>query len=323
MLFHAHFFGFYDILASRSPSADQDNSLGQKEFNAILLTVIHLFPNYKGKFEHSNFPDLGEVDFEELEVSFRKDKRKFFHNKNSSKPRYSLKCDSSGAIVYGVSGLPVLLHNLYDRKTGVYLGCKELLSKEMVEVALENLHTTVGIDGKRTCHPMGMARLTTLFNEKYFFKGNTKIIRNFIKNCPTCRVNNPLPATVPPPPKPIRSYRPHSRLQIDLIDMAPRKRQFMSNNKWKFRYILSVKCCFSKFCWLFPLQNKSADCIYSVLYVLFQKEGCPDILQSDNGSEFIADVIGKLCNDFGVRIAHGQPHHLQSHGQIENLYKVT
>lgn len=131
-----------------------------------------------------------------------------------------------------------------------------------------------------------------------------------------------MPATVLPPPKPIRTYRPHSRLQIDLIDMAPRKRSFTLNNKWNFRYIVSVKSCFSKFCWLFPIQNKSADKIYAVLYVLFQKEGCPDILQSDNGSDFIAGIITKVCNDFGVRIVHGRPHHPQSQGQIENQNKV-
>ena len=209
-------------------------------------------------------------------------------------------------------------------KTGKHLGSKELLSKEMVVPALDKLHTTIGIDGKRTCHPIGMFRLTSLFNEKYSFKGNTVIIRNYIKNCPTCRVNNRIPATVPPPPKPIRTCRPHSRLQIDLIDMAPRKRQFtcMSNNRWNFRYIVSVKCCFSKFCWLFRIQNKNADDIYALLYVLFQKEGCPDILQSDNGSEFIADIIIKLCHDFGVRVVHGRPHHPQSQGQIENQNKV-
>lgn len=96
----------------------------------------------------------------------------------------------------------------------------------------------------------------------------------------------------------------------------------MSNNRWNSRYIVSVKCCFSKFCWLFLIQNKNADDIYAVLYVLFQKEGCPDILQSDNGSEFIADIIIKLCHDFGVRVVHGRPHHPQSQGQIENQNKV-
>lgn len=300
------------------------SGLDKAEFRNILLTVAHFFPQYKDvSFAH---PILGNVDLAELDELgdvFKRNKRNYFHKKNTGKPRYSLKFDSEGNLVLGLSGLPVLLYHLYDRKSDEHFGCKEFLSRDMIVPALDLLHRTEGPDGNKTCHPLGMSRLTYLFNERFYFKGNTAIIREYLKKCPTCKVNNPMPATIPPPPKPIRTYRPHSRLQIDLIDMAPRKRAFMLNNKWNFRYIVSVKCCFSKFCWLFPIQNKSADDIYSVLYVLFQKEGCPDILQSDNGSEFIAEIINKVCSDFGVRIVHGRPHHPQSQGQIENQNKVV
>ena len=70
-------------------------------------------------------------------------------------------------------------------------------------------------------------------------------------------------------------------------------------------------------------QSKTRVLMRSMLcYVLFQKEGCPNILQSDNDSEFIAGIINKVCNDFGVKIVHGCPHHPQSQGQIENQNKV-
>lgn len=170
----------------------------------------------------------------------------------------------------------------------------------------------------------GMSRLTTLFNKKYYFKGNTQIIRNFIRNCPTCRVNNPLPPTVPPLPKPIRSHGPYSRLQIDLIDMAPRKKAVYDQQQVELS--LHCQCCavFPNFAGFFPIQTNDADYIYSfILYVFFQREGCSDILQSDNGSEFIADIISKVCHDFGVRVIHGRQHHPQSEGQIENQNKVA
>ena len=314
---------FYFLLYIIDQSTGVDNGVDESEFRNILLTVVHCFPQYKDRsFAHPFFANVDQVKVNELKVLFRKNKRKFFHKKNTGKPRYSLKVDSEGEVVTGFTALPVLLYYIYDRKTDEQVACKEFLSKDMIVPALDWLHQTEGPNGIRTCHPLGMSRLTYLFNERFYFKGNTAIIRDYLKKCPTCKVNNPMPATVPPPPKPIRTYRPHSRLQIDLIDMAPRKRSFMLNNKWNFRYIVSVKCCFSKFCWLFPIQNKSADEIYAVLYVLFQKEGCPDILQSDNGSEFIAGIITKVCNDFGVRIVHGRPHHPQSQGQIENQKKV-
>ena len=88
-----------------------------------------------------------------------------------------------------------------------------------------------------------------------------------------------------------------------------------------YRYVLTVKCCFSKFCWLFPLKGKSAGEVCAILKALFVKEGAPTIIQSDNGGEFIGEVVKQLCKDFDVRILHGRPHHPQSQGQIENLNK--
>ena len=104
--------------------------------------------------------------------------------------------------------------------------------------------------------------------------------------------------------------------------MDPKKhRSFMQDNKWGYRYVLTVKCCFSKFCWLFPLKTKSAEEVYSLLKALFIKEGPPTIIQSDNGGEFIGEVVQNLCQEFEVGIIHGRPYHPQSQGQIENLNK--
>ena len=54
---------------------------------------------------------------------------------------------------------------------------------------------------------------------------------------------------------------------------------------------------------------------------LFVNEGAPTIIQSENGGEFIGEVVKQLCKNFDVRILHGRPHHPQSQGQIENLNK--
>ena len=95
----------------------------------------------------------------------------------------------------------------------------------------------------------------------------------------------------------------------------------MSNNRWGYRCVLT-KCCFSKFCWLFPFNTKSADEVCAILKALFVKEGALTIIQSDNGGEFIGEVVKQLCKDFDVRILHGRPHHAQSQGQIGNLKVV-
>ena len=97
----------------------------------------------------------------------------------------------------------------------------------------------------------------------------------------------------------------------------------MKDNPWGFRYILSIKCCFSKFCLLFPLQRKTAPMVYRVIKFLFDVEGAPDILQSDNGKEFVNSLIKQFSKDYGFRIVRGKPYTPKHQGQVENLNKTV
>ena len=105
--------------------------------------------------------------------------------------------------------------------------------------------------------------------------------------------------------------------------MAPgKKRSFMTKNRGQYRYILVIKDCFSKFYWLIPAKTKSASEVHSILHnFFFYDEEPPKYLQTDNGTEFINEVVKKLCKSLGIRILHGRPYHPQSQGQLENLNK--
>ena len=105
--------------------------------------------------------------------------------------------------------------------------------------------------------------------------------------------------------------------------MAPgKKRSFMTKNRGQYRYILVIKDCFLKFCWLIPAKTKSASEVHSILHnFFFYDEGPPKYLQTDNGTEFINEVVKKLCKSLGIRILHWRPYHPQSQGQVENLNK--
>ena len=110
-------------------------------------------------------------------------------------------------------------------------------------------------------------------------------------------------------------------MQFDLVDIGTKAREHLRNNAWGYRYILVIKDCFSKFCWLFPLQKKEAPLIYNAASFLFQIEGYPIIFQSDNGKEFVAEILSSFLRKNSVEIKHGKPYHPQSQGQVENLNK--
>lgn len=220
------------------------------------------------------------------------------------------------------TGIPKLQVCIYNRKTKITTW-RELVPQEYAEKILEKLHQ-IKIDTERmTCHPNSINKLTKKFNDTYYFRGINELARVFLKNCPTCKVSNPLPQTELPPPIPIRTFWPHQRLQFDLILLAVNKRKYLSNNIWGFKHILTVKCTFSKYIWLFPIISKEAEHVYTSLRFLCEKEGFPEIFQSDNGKEFVAKIITDFLKTHDVQIKHGRPYHPQSQGQVENANKVV
>ena len=53
------------------------------------------------------------------------------------------------------------------------------------------------------------------------------------------------------------------------------------------------------------------------LYHLWMNTQAPAILQSDNGTEFCAEMVEQLCAAFGVELIHGSVGHPESQGAVE------
>ena len=90
-----------------------------------------------------------------------------------------------------------------------------------------------------------------------------------------------------------------TRVQMDLIDMRSRPDQIEGKI---FKWILQLKDHFTKFCWAQPLQTKEASEVHFVVRNIFFNFGPPRILQSDNGREFVNDLMNSLQNDFPGRL---------------------
>ena len=107
-------------------------------------------------------------------------------------------------------------------------------------------------------------------------------------------------------------------IQCDLITITCKK-GLLPSLKHSFRYVLTLKDCFSKYCWLFPLKSKEGTPIANILLKLFHEHGAPTYLHSDNGTEFVNRFVTDACSRFNVVVVHGRPYHPQSQGQVENL----
>jgi hypothetical protein len=131
----------------------------------------------------------------------------------------------------------------------------------------------------------------------------------YLKQCITCQTRKPLKQHIVA--KPIVSLGVMTRLQIDLVDM--RSRPDILKDEITYNWILNCIDHFSKFSWAYPLQNKSANEVASKLRELFFVFGPPKILHSDNGKEFVANVIYELKKLFpDLVFIRGRPRHPQS-----------
>ena len=156
----------------------------------------------------------------------------------------------------------------------------------------------------------GRDRMLKHLNQKYA-NITTEAVELFKSYCIVCQEKRKRPKTTGVVVKPILSREFNSRGQVDLIDMQ-------SAPQGRFKWIMVYQCHLTKFVILRPLSSKRASEVASQLLDIFLLFGAPAILQSDNGSEFTAQVITELKELWPQLImVHGKPRHPQSQGSVE------
>ena len=113
-------------------------------------------------------------------------------------------------------------------------------------------------------------------------------------------------------PKMIQISDLFERVQVDLIDMSPDSNPGMRLNISGFRYILTITEGFSRYCFLYSLRQKTGREVSSSLLHFLLTNGSPKIFHSDNGKEFVNDMVEKILGHCGTIIVHGRPYHPES-----------
>jgi transposase InsO family protein len=140
----------------------------------------------------------------------------------------------------------------------------------------------------------------------YAWKGMTKDISNFVKQCNHCQEETPSP--LKPPLRPILTKKPRERFQMDVTYAVKDK-----------HYVYVMIDCFTKRIWAMHSRRRNAD---ATITFLNQVGEIPEILHTDNGGEFVNEKVEKWCKDRKVKIKHGRPYHPQSQGQVERVNKT-
>lgn len=146
-------------------------------------------------------------------------------------------------------------------------------------------------------------------------------ISNFLNNLQTYQLHKK--TKVNKIHTPIISSFPLERIQIDLIDLNNIRDK---DDDGDYRYVLTCIDHFSKYSWCYPLVNKNDKSVVIALKKMIDENKTNKnkikIIQSDNGSEFINNLVRKLCIDNDILQIFSSPYTPNSNGAIERFNKT-
>ncbi|KAL5509176.1 hypothetical protein EMCRGX_G004493 [Ephydatia muelleri] len=149
--------------------------------------------------------------------------------------------------------------------------------------------------------------------ERFTWKGlNTEVIQ-LVKSCEVCQRNSAKLAVGSTGLHPIPVVTTWHHVSIDFV--GPISPISTSGN----RYILTSSDQFSKWVEAVAVPTKEAHRVASALYKIFMQMGLPNVLTTDNGSEFRNKLNAAMLKKLGIRHSFITPYHPQSNGLDERL----
>lgn len=120
------------------------------------------------------------------------------------------------------------------------------------------------------------------------------------------------------PLRPIKAGKVQERHQVDLVNMQSMP---ITIDGITYKYIMSVIDIFSRFVFLRPLQSKESAEVAENLRNIYNEHGPPEILQSDQGTEF-KGVVKILCEALNVKIIKSAAYSPQTQGKDERSHRT-
>ncbi|KRY59721.1 Transposon Tf2-9 polyprotein [Trichinella britovi] len=158
-------------------------------------------------------------------------------------------------------------------------------------------------------HP-GIVRMKALARSYVWWPKMDSEIENWVRTCELCQQSRALP-----PHAPVHKWEspriPWSRIHVDLAGPIYGKN------------FLIVVDSFSKWLEVRVLKNTTSESVISCLRQIFSIHGLPDIIVSDNGTQFTSHTFQEYLNKGGIRHITSAPFHPSSSGQAERMVRTT
>lgn len=131
---------------------------------------------------------------------------------------------------------------------------------------------------------------------QFYWPNMDNDVRNYVRKCEVCKATEPTNLTQKSPMGNFREpQQPWHTLHLDFIGPLPR-------SKGGFCHILTVVDSFSKFLHAHPMRTATANGIVQFLEKrIFLTFGVPEVVITDNSSQFVSAELGKLLKRYNVK----------------------
>ncbi|XP_053699347.1 uncharacterized protein K02A2.6-like [Sabethes cyaneus] len=154
-------------------------------------------------------------------------------------------------------------------------------------------------------HP-GMERMKAVARSHVYWPGIDDNIADFVKRCDNCITHSKTPTKVPLQSWPL-AQSPWERIHIDFAGPI------------NGLHFLVVVDAFSKWPEIRIVRSPTTAAVTEFLSELFARFGIPNVIVSDNGTQFTSEQFAILCKKNGIQHFRISPYHPQSNGQAEKF----
>ena len=138
----------------------------------------------------------------------------------------------------------------------------------------------------------------------------------FIKQCPCCQKMSRIKIPIHTAPFTTASYGLMKKLSMDCIGR-------LKETEDGYTHILAIIDNFSRYVGLYPIKGAKALDVAEALLTHIGTFGCPEIIQMDNGTEFINEIVSEVIKLLGTSQAAILAHSKEENAIVERCNKET
>ena len=151
----------------------------------------------------------------------------------------------------------------------------------------------------------------------FYWPNLRKDVAHFVNSCELCQVcGKPNQGIKPAPLQPIPVVsEPFEKIIIDCVGPLPETRK-------KNKYLLTIMCAATRYPIAFPLRSLCSKGIVEKLLKVFTEYGIPQIVQSDQATNFTSKMFSEVMERLGVVQQLSSSYHPESQGALERFHQT-